>query len=195
MAKNKKKKILEAAADLFASHGFDNTTTMQIAKGASVTEPLLYYHFKGKEDIFSTIIEEVFQKYSELLSELPKDTETEFEKIANLIRLHSRIAEDHPQSARLFLSNCPSKLMHEQHTCRDILEKQQQMVSSYIQDCLEAGNAKKEFDAHPVEHMTLILLCLFNEFMRMKTTSEKRYQPDMQATIELCRRALVGSHS
>ena len=191
----KKQNILDASAKLFAAQGFDSTTTLQIAREAKVTEPLLYYHFKGKEEIFSTIIKEVFQKYSELLSELPKDTETEFEKIANLIRLHSRIAEEHPQNARLFLSNCPSKLMLEQHTCRDILEKQQQAVSSYIQGCLEAGNAKKEFDAHPVEHMTLILLCLDNEFMRMKTTREKRYQPDMQATIELCRRALAKSHS
>ena len=195
MAKNKKKKILEVAADLFASHGFDNTTTLQISKEASVTEPLLYYHFKGKEEIFSTIIEEVFQKYSEHIEELPKDAESEFEKIANLIRLHSRIAEEYPRNAMLFLSNCPSKLMHEQHACRDILEKQQQMVSSYIQDCLESGNAKKEFDVHPVEHMTLILLCLVNEFMRMKTMREKRYQPDMQATIELCRRALVKAYS
>jgi len=194
MARNKKKKIQEVAAGLFASHGFDNTTTLQIAMESKVTEPLLYYHFKGKEEIFTNIIEELFQKYSELIDELPRDTETEFEKIANLVRLHSQIAEEHPQSAMLFLSNCPSKLMHKHHTCRDILEKQQEIVSSYIQNCLQSGNAKKEFDARPVDHITLILLCLVNEFMRMKTTREKRDQPNMQATIELCRRALLKAH-
>ncbi|WP_291318606.1 TetR/AcrR family transcriptional regulator [Desulfonatronospira sp.] len=192
MAKSKKQNILDASAELFVSHGFDNTTTLMIAKEARVTEPLLYYHFKGKDDIFSKIIHDVFNEYAQAIEDLPKNTDTEFEKIANLVRLHSQIAEEHPQSAMLFLSNCPSKLLHEHHTCRDILEKQQEMVSSYIQSCLEAGNAKKEFDVHPVEQTTLILLCLINEFMRMKTTRKKRYQPNMQATIEFCRRVLVA---
>ncbi|EFI33281.1 transcriptional regulator, TetR family [Desulfonatronospira thiodismutans ASO3-1] len=193
MAKNKKKKILEVAAQLFASQGFDNTTTLQIARETRVTEPLLYYHFKGKEEIFTYILAEVFQKYAEHIDELPKNTQTEFDKIANLIRLHSHIAEEHPQNARLILSNCPGKLMQKQHACRDILEKQQQMVSSYIQDCLESGNAKKEFDAHPVEQTALILLCLANEFMRMKIMRKKDSQPDTQGTIEFCRKSLVKS--
>ncbi len=60
MAINKKQNILKTAADLFSSQGFGNTTTLQIAREARVTEPLLYYHFQGKEDIFSVIIEDVF---------------------------------------------------------------------------------------------------------------------------------------
>ena len=193
MAKNKKKKILDVAADMFASQGFDNTTTLQIAREARVTEPLLYYHYKGKEDIFTKIIEEVFEKYTGHIDVLPRDTPTEFEKIANLIRLHSKVAEENPQHARLILSHCPSRLVLKKHICRDILEKQQQMVSSYIQNCLEAGNNKKEFDAHPVDQMTLVLLCLINEFMRMKTMRKKGSQPDLQSTIEFCRRSLVTS--
>ncbi len=195
MAKNKKKNILDTSAELFASQGFYNTSTLQIAKEAKVTEPLIYYHFKGKEDIFSIIIEEVFQKYTSHIEELPRNTETEFEKIANLIRLHFQITEDYPSNARLILSNCPGRLVLKKHTCRDILEQQQEMVSSYIRDCLEAGNAKGEFDAHPVDHMTLVLLCLVNEFMRMKNMKEKEYQPNEQGVIEFCRRSLVKSQS
>ncbi len=55
MAINKKQNILKTAAELFSSQGFDNTSTLQIAKEAKVTEPLIYYHFKGKEDIFACL--------------------------------------------------------------------------------------------------------------------------------------------
>ena len=60
MAKNKKNKIIATSTKLFAVQGFDNTTTLQIAKESGVTEPLLYYHFKGKEEIFTDIINRIF---------------------------------------------------------------------------------------------------------------------------------------
>ncbi len=137
----------------------------------------------------------MFQRYTSHIEDLPKNTETEFEKIANLIRLHAQIAEEHPRNALLILSHCPSRLVLKKHSCRDILEKQQEMVSSYIRECLEAGNARKEFDAHPVDDMTLVLLCLVNEFMRMKTLKGQEHQPDAQGAIEFCRSAIMSPRS
>jgi AcrR family transcriptional regulator len=54
---SKRETILKTAASLFATQGFDGTTTMQIAREAGVTEPLIYYHFKTKGDLFTSIIE------------------------------------------------------------------------------------------------------------------------------------------
>jgi len=52
----KKWKIIEVASRLFAEQGYDGTTTVQIVKEAGATEPLLYYHFKDKEDLFTFIL-------------------------------------------------------------------------------------------------------------------------------------------
>ncbi len=60
MARNKKTQILDTALKLFALQGYDETTTLQIATEAKVTEPLLYYHFKNKEEIFTCILEKNF---------------------------------------------------------------------------------------------------------------------------------------
>ncbi len=193
MAKNKKQDILKAAANLFSSQGYNNSTTLQIAKEARVTEPLLYYHFQGKEEIFTTIIQEAFQEYVRQIHSLPGNTKTEFEKIASLIRLHMHIGETDSPDFKLIMSNCPSKLVSKKHACRDIQQKQQEIVSSYIRDCLEAGNAKGEFEAQPVDHMTLILLSLINEFLYMKIMSKKQFQPDEQSVMEFCKRSLLPS--
>ena len=45
--------ILESATRLFGSTGFYATTTLEIAAEADVTEPLIYYHFKGKDELFT----------------------------------------------------------------------------------------------------------------------------------------------
>lgn len=45
-------KIVEAAAQLFARHGYHGTSTREIARLAEVSENTLFRHFDHKEDIF-----------------------------------------------------------------------------------------------------------------------------------------------
>jgi AcrR family transcriptional regulator len=84
----KRQAIIESATRLFGSIGFDATTTLEIADEADVTEPLIYYHFKGKDELFTHSLELAFKEYFSRLDELPKHTSTEFQKIAGLIDLH-----------------------------------------------------------------------------------------------------------
>lgn len=53
----RKAQIIEVAADLFASQGFNGTTTRQIAETAGVSEATLFKHFSTKEDLYTAIID------------------------------------------------------------------------------------------------------------------------------------------
>lgn len=48
--------LVEAARDLFLEHGFDATTTKQIAERAGVAEPLLFSNFGSKAALFDTAV-------------------------------------------------------------------------------------------------------------------------------------------
>ncbi len=50
--------ILQAARALFTDKGFANTTVREICHAASVTAPVLYYHFGSKEGLFEAVVEE-----------------------------------------------------------------------------------------------------------------------------------------
>jgi len=52
----KRQAILESATRLFDPTGFDATTTLEIAAEADVTESLIYYHFKSKDELFILVI-------------------------------------------------------------------------------------------------------------------------------------------
>ena len=58
-AADRRRQLLEVAADLFARRGFGGTTTAELAKSAGVTEPILYRHFTNKLDLFVTLIDQV----------------------------------------------------------------------------------------------------------------------------------------
>jgi AcrR family transcriptional regulator len=59
---NKRESILKAALELFASQGFDNTSTSLIAKKAEVSEGLIFRHFTNKEGLLIEILQEGFIK-------------------------------------------------------------------------------------------------------------------------------------
>ncbi len=48
--------VRAAAATLFAQKGFAATTTREICQCAGITKPVLYYHFKNKQQLFRELL-------------------------------------------------------------------------------------------------------------------------------------------
>jgi AcrR family transcriptional regulator len=56
-----RQQILSKAADLFLAKGYRGVSMKELAEAVEVTSAALYYHFpKGKEDLFTTMIQTVF---------------------------------------------------------------------------------------------------------------------------------------
>src|SRR5919197_43437 len=56
-----RRQILTRAADLFLAKGYKGVSMKEIAAAVEVTSAALYYHFpKGKEDLFTKMIQTVF---------------------------------------------------------------------------------------------------------------------------------------
>ena len=56
-----RRQILTKAADLFLAKGYRGVSMKELAEAVEVTSAALYYHFpKGKEDLFTTMIQTVF---------------------------------------------------------------------------------------------------------------------------------------
>jgi TetR/AcrR family transcriptional regulator len=53
-------RIVSAALDLFSERGFDGASTREIAARAGVTQPLLHYHFKSKDELWRAAVDDLF---------------------------------------------------------------------------------------------------------------------------------------
>src|SRR4051812_40802785 len=58
-APQRREQLMEVATKLFARNGYEATTTAAIALAAGVTEPILYRHFKSKQELFVAIVKAV----------------------------------------------------------------------------------------------------------------------------------------
>lgn len=62
--------ILDAAIQLFSTHGFDGVSMRQIAEKAGVSKANIYHHFQSKEALYLAIISDSARKLSLLVENL-----------------------------------------------------------------------------------------------------------------------------
>ena len=64
---NTRQRIQDVALELFTEQGYEKTSLREIAERLDVTKAALYYHFKTKEDIVVSILEDVGKPMTELI--------------------------------------------------------------------------------------------------------------------------------
>ncbi len=187
----KKRALLKTACRLFAEQGFDGTTTLQISQEAKATEPLIFYHFKGKEGLFTAIIETAFAEYFKRFDDLPQKTDSAFERIENLIQMHMAFIEAMPHETQLIISGCPAKIKDPDHICGDNFTRLRKRLRSYLIECLKAGTASGEFRKMPVSETADILMALLNGLARRQSQLPENARKIRKAAVSFCRWSLV----
>jgi len=57
-----KEKILDACFDVFARHGYANTSTTMLAEAAGISKALIFHHFKSKKELYLSVLDRCFEK-------------------------------------------------------------------------------------------------------------------------------------
>src|SRR5690606_26204566 len=61
-------RILEAAIELFSELSFDGATTREIAARAGVTQPLLNYHYRSKDELWQAAVDSLFDRLAAVMA-------------------------------------------------------------------------------------------------------------------------------
>lgn len=82
-ADRKKDEILEMAEKVFAEKGYEGATLREIADGVKIKTPALYYHFRSKEELYNSLMKDIYSRLqSEVLDPIKaKGTDDPKEKI------------------------------------------------------------------------------------------------------------------
>jgi len=186
---SKKDNIIKAATHLFATQGFEGTTTKEISVEADVTEPLLYYHYSGKDEIYTSILASIYKEYFSRLKELPKKTDTHFKKIENLCKFHFQLIKKMPDEMALIISKEPGKLDDPGNVYSKNSQSKNRRLKSYLSSCLKKGIQSGEFAKVSVNETASILLIMIDGILRLGPDWKNKL---LDSTIELLRRSLIA---
>ncbi|ALG13141.1 TetR/AcrR family transcriptional regulator [Kibdelosporangium phytohabitans] len=105
-----KAKIQDVALELFGEQGYDKTSLREIAERLGVTKAALYYHFKTKEEIITSLLQETGDKLQEV-ADWMSDKEPTLANRQELLRRYSAAVADtgrHFKLMRLMQENQPA---------------------------------------------------------------------------------------
>jgi AcrR family transcriptional regulator len=100
-------RIQQVALELFSEHGYEKTALREIAERLGVTKAALYYHFKTKEDIVVSIIDDGAKKLDDLIDwaeDQPRTVETRRE----IVRRFAATMQGQRKLMRFFQENQPA---------------------------------------------------------------------------------------
>lgn len=134
--------MIEVATRLFAKWGFNAATTAAIADAAGVTEPILYRHFKSKQDLFIAIVRRMSEQTISQWRELIADISDPAEKIR-------RIGEQFPDEIRR-LEDAYHVLHGALATSNDrkvlaVMREHYRTVQAFFADIIREGQATGQF--------------------------------------------------
>ena len=93
--------ILEAALDVFSSHGFRGATLDQIAEAAGLSKPNLLYYFPSKDAVHAALLARLLATWLDPLKAMNPEGEPVAE-ILGYVRRKLELSRDFPRESRLF---------------------------------------------------------------------------------------------
>ncbi|MEO1108376.1 MAG: TetR family transcriptional regulator C-terminal domain-containing protein [Pseudomonadota bacterium] len=93
--------ILEAALNVFSSHGFRGSTVDQIATESGLSKPNLLYYFPSKEAIHTELLSGLLETWLAPLHDLDENGDP-LEELLSYVRRKLQMSQELPRESRLF---------------------------------------------------------------------------------------------
>jgi TetR/AcrR family transcriptional regulator len=147
-------RILAAAADEFGAHGFAATSVDRIARRARVNKAMIYYHFRSKRALYTTIVREHFSPIVEQLAAIRREPASPADQLDRLIETLVASIDASRPFLPLFLREVAEGAVHLGSEELALLAG----VFSAIRGVIAEGTEQKIFrPVHPgLAHFTLI---------------------------------------
>ena len=138
----RKDRILNGALTVFKSKGLEGATMDEIALESGFGKATLYYYFKSKEDVFSSILEDGWIKIWESIEPVIGSTDPPRKTFINLLIKIAENAKNRPGLFE-FLFNAPKAVKLENQPWKDYQHRLYGVIQGLLEDGIKAGEFPK----------------------------------------------------
>jgi AcrR family transcriptional regulator len=101
VAGHKRRRMMDAVADLTAEQGYEATKIADIVRQAAVARKTLYDNFDGKEDLFLSAVDATLNEMRIVVEEACERTESPEDKVAAGLEALLDFTAEHPAATRM----------------------------------------------------------------------------------------------
>ncbi|AKG37352.1 TetR/AcrR family transcriptional regulator [Paenibacillus durus] len=178
----RREQIKQAALKLFARRGYPGTKTSMIAVEAGISEGLIFRYFKSKEELFTTLVQELMEEAKKETENLQYLSGSPFEQIKTLTQgmldesskyafmfiLRARKTDEIPEAAARIL---------EQHSVDVVLDR---LIPIFVQ-----GQQAGEFSSGDPQKLLAWYFYIINCLILEEVEKEEYGLPDVDFLMRL----------
>lgn len=147
-------RIMDAATQNFARHGYEGARMDEIAREAGVNKATIYYHLGGKKKLYTAVLHAVYSEYAALMTGQVEAAPSPGEKLKVIIRALRKLVHDYPHINAIMMHEVASG----GRNFPDILTDDFARIIGLTADTLQLGRKTGETAAiHP---MVLYLMAI-----------------------------------
>ncbi|PSB82016.1 TetR family transcriptional regulator [Photobacterium damselae subsp. damselae] len=167
-------RILAVSLDLFNRHGVSQVSTLIIATEMGISPGNLYYHFRGKEEIISTMISDLQHAITQLSAEYPNQVK-EFDDYWPF--MHTVMALfTHYRFLFRNLDNLNSQDQQMRRKIRSLVLKLRQITTDMINHLIELEKIRCDEQTVPLLADNLLLVSL--NWLNYQTLLDDKYSDE-----------------
>ncbi len=148
---NARKSIIEASTRLFAQRGYHGTSVAQIAEATGLTKGALYWYFRGKEDLFLSVLDTIREKWHEGILSKVEAVAGAANKLERLFDATSAMvgSNENPLSMYLFLvaAGAQPEMRDFEEAIQSVYQGYVKTIAGIIRKGQEEGEIKRDVDA------------------------------------------------
>jgi AcrR family transcriptional regulator len=194
-AMSRKQDIIDAATELFSQQGYHATSTHQVAKLAEVSEGIIFYYFKTKEDILLEIFYDTFDTFLESFEQAINEAPTGLEALRAWVGLHFEAISSRAKSTLLLVRDFPANLVDEGSPHRKAILQRADRLHQYLTTALTRGMVDGSVGPCDLETTALVIRGLLIGATRLALLEYPHNPKFPEAVWEFCRRALIPNPS
>lgn len=163
---DKQQRVLDAAIDEFASHGFMQASLNRVVQKLGIAKGSIFQYFGNKERLFHIIFDHAVDLVRHTLRQVKQDTAGQdfFERIRESLLAGIRFIERHPRIYRIYLK----MIFQEDFPLRaEFLQQVHLFSAEYLKPHVEAGMARGDLRSDLDVDMTVFFLdALMDRFLQ-----------------------------
>ncbi|MBD2514489.1 TetR/AcrR family transcriptional regulator [Nostoc sp. FACHB-973] len=164
-----RRRLIEAASQVFASLGVQGATTREIARVARVNEVTLFRHFANKEQLLGAVIENALALQTEALAHPQAWTQDLRIDLKRYAELYNTMLEAHEDLIRTFIGEAKRHPEAARQVIQEAAKPLREKLVAYLQSSQRRGIVRADVDPFPaVDMFTGMLLagmlCLTAKF-------------------------------
>lgn len=130
-----RKRILDAALEVFSQYGFRGATLDQIASEAGLSKPNILYYFSGKEEIHVTLLNALMDTWLDPLRKIDPDGDP-LEELLQYVHRKLEMSREFPRESRLFaneiIQGAPRMSPDLEAVLKPLLEQSATMIDGWV---------------------------------------------------------------